>query len=57
MPSASLVQVPHPDYADPASVASAFYIAWASVDAIHDGPYAYAGPLRPAGHARHWNRS
>jgi hypothetical protein len=41
-PSASLVRVPHPDYVDPASVASAFYIAWASVDAIHDGPDAYA---------------
>jgi hypothetical protein len=38
----SLVRVPRPDYADPASVASAFYIAWASVDTIHDGPDAYA---------------
>jgi len=34
--SAPLVRVPHPDYADPASVASAFYIAWASVDAYAD---------------------
>ena len=41
-PSASLVRVPRPDYASPASVASAFYIAWASVDAVHDGPDAYA---------------
>ena len=46
-PSASLVRVPHPDYADPASVASAFYIAWASVDAIHDGPDAYAARCAP----------
>ena len=46
-PSASLVRVPHPDYADPASVASAFYIAWASVDAIHDGPYAYTTRCAP----------
>jgi hypothetical protein len=46
-PSASLVRIPHPDYADPASVASAFYIAWASVDAIHDGPDAYAARCAP----------
>ena len=46
-PSASLVKVPHPDYADPASVASAFYIAWASVDAIDDGPDADAGRCAP----------
>jgi hypothetical protein len=46
-PSASLVRVPRPDYADPASVASAFYIAWASVDAIHDGPDAYAARCAP----------
>ena len=46
-PSASLVRVPHPDYADPASVASAFYIAWASVDAIHDRPDAYAARCAP----------
>ena len=45
--SASLVRVPHPDYADPASVASAFYIAWASVDAIHDRPDAYAARCAP----------
>jgi hypothetical protein len=46
-PPASLVRVPHPGYADPASVASAFYIAWASVDAIHDGPDAYAARCAP----------
>src|SRR5258708_7024704 len=46
-PTASLVKVPRPDYADPASVASAFYIAWASVDAIHDGPDAYAARCAP----------
>jgi hypothetical protein len=46
-PSASLVVVPHPDYADPVSVASAFYIAWASVDAIHDGPDADASRCAP----------
>jgi hypothetical protein len=46
-PSASLVRVPRPDYADPASVASAFYIAWASVDAVHDGPDAYAARCAP----------
>ena len=46
-PSASLVRVPHPDYADAASVASAFYIAWASVDAVHDGPDAYAARSAP----------
>ena len=34
----SLVRVPAPDYASAASVAAAFYIAWASVDAVHDGP-------------------
>jgi len=45
--SAPLVRVPHPDYADPASVASAFYIAWASVDAIHDRPDAYAARCAP----------
>ena len=46
-PSASLVRVPHPDYADPASIASAFYTAWASVDAIHDGADAYAARCTP----------
>lgn len=30
------VRVPRPDYANPASVAAAFFTAWASVDAVHD---------------------
>ena len=47
MPSALLVKVPRPDYADPASIASAFCIAWASVDAIHDGPDADAAHCAP----------
>ena len=47
VPSASLVKVPRPDYADPASVASAFYIAWASVDATLDGPDADAARCAP----------
>jgi hypothetical protein len=34
----SLVRVPVPDYASPESVAAAFYTAWASTDAVHDGP-------------------
>jgi hypothetical protein len=34
----SLVRVPRPDYSSPASVAAAFYVAWGSTDAIHDGP-------------------
>src|SRR6266851_2884646 len=34
----SLVRVPPPDYASPASVAVSFFTAWASVDAPHDGP-------------------
>ena len=46
-PAASLAGVPRPDYASPASVASAFYIAWASVDAVHDGPDAYAARCAP----------
>lgn len=45
--SASLVKVPSPNYADPASVAAAFYIAWASTDAIHDGPDAAAARCAP----------
>lgn len=44
---ASLVKVPRPDYADPASVASAFYTAWAGVDAVHDGPDAFAVRCAP----------
>ena len=45
--SASLVKVPRPYYADPASVASAFYTAWAGVDAVHDGPDAFAARCAP----------
>jgi hypothetical protein len=40
-PGPSLVRVPRPDYARPGSVAASFFTAWASVDAIHDGPDAY----------------
>jgi len=40
-PAASLVRVPRPNYARPGSVAASFFTAWASVDAIHDGPDAY----------------
>jgi hypothetical protein len=43
----SLVRVPHPDYSDPASVAAAFYIAWASLDPLHDGPGAYLARCAP----------
>lgn len=47
-PSAgSLVRVPRPNYANPASVAAAFYTAWGSVDAIHDGPTAFAARCAP----------
>lgn len=47
-PSAgSPIRVPHPDYSDPASVATAFYVAWASTDAVHDGPDAYARRCAP----------
>jgi len=46
-PAGSLIRVPHPDYTDPASVATAFYVAWASTDAIHDGPDAYAARCAP----------
>ena len=44
---APLVKVPRPDYADPASVASAFYTAWAGVDAVHDRPDAFAARCAP----------
>ena len=46
-PPTSLVHVPRPDYASPASVASAFYSAWASVDTIHDGPDSYSVRCAP----------
>src|SRR5437763_1391953 len=38
VPTGSLVRVPRPDYARPAPVAAAFYVAWASTDAMHDQP-------------------
>jgi hypothetical protein len=40
-PPGSQVRVPRPDYARPASVAAAFYVAWASTDAVHDQPGTY----------------
>ena len=43
----SLVRVPRPDHANPASVAAAFYTAWASVDAVHDGPLSFAARCAP----------
>jgi hypothetical protein len=43
----SLVRVPRPDYSSPASVAAAFYVAWASTDVIHDGPDAYTARCAP----------
>ena len=43
----SLMRVPRPDYADPASVAAAFYTAWAGVDAVHDGPLSFAARCAP----------
>jgi hypothetical protein len=46
-PAGPLVHVPRPDYSDPASVATAFYIAWAATDAVHDGPDAYAARCAP----------
>lgn len=46
-PTGSLVRVPRPDYASPASVASAFYVAWAGVDSVHDGPDSYAARCAP----------
>jgi hypothetical protein len=47
VPAGSLVRVPRPDYARPASVAGAFYIAWASTDAVHDQPGTYLALCAP----------
>jgi hypothetical protein len=47
VPAGSLVRVPRPDYARPASVAAAFYIAWASTDAVHDQPGTYRARCAP----------
>ena len=46
-PADSLVGVPRPDYARPAPVAAAFYIAWASTDAVHDQPGRYLALCAP----------
>jgi hypothetical protein len=46
-PPASLVKVPRPDYASPASVAAAFFVAWASVDTVHDTPDSFAARCAP----------
>jgi len=47
VPPGSRVRVPRPDYARPASVAAAFYIAWASTDAVHDQPGTYLARCAP----------
>jgi len=47
VPAGSLAGVPRPDYARPASVAAAFYIAWASTDAVHDQPGRYLALCAP----------
>ncbi|HXZ75719.1 MAG TPA: hypothetical protein VEH31_33290, partial [Streptosporangiaceae bacterium] len=47
VPPGSRVRVPRPDYARPASVAAAFYIAWASTDAVHDQPGTYLALCAP----------
>ena len=47
VPAGSLVRVPRPDYARPASVAAAFYIAWGSTDAVHDQPGTYLALCAP----------
>ena len=47
VPAGSLVRVPRPDYSSPASVAAAFYVAWASTDAVHDQPGSYLAKCAP----------
>jgi hypothetical protein len=47
VPAGSLVRVPRPDYARTASVAAAFYVAWASSDAVHDQPGRYLALCAP----------
>ena len=47
VPAGSLVRVPRPDYSQPASVAAAFYVAWASTDAVHDQPGTYLALCAP----------
>src|SRR5271166_487670 len=43
----SLVRVPRPDYSSSASMAAAFYVAWASTDAVHDQPGTYLALCAP----------
>jgi hypothetical protein len=38
---------PRPDYAGPASVTAAFFVAWASVDTVHDTPGSFAARCAP----------
>jgi hypothetical protein len=47
VPAGSLVRVPRPDYARPEPVAAAFYVAWASTDAVHDQPGTYLALCAP----------
>ena len=47
VPAGSLVRVPRPDYSSPASVAAAFFVAWASTDAVHDQPGTYLALCAP----------
>jgi len=47
VPAGSVVRVPRPDYARPASVAAAFYTAWGSADAVHDQPGTYLALCAP----------
>jgi hypothetical protein len=47
VPAGSLVRVPRPDYSSSASMAAAFYVAWASTDAVHDQPGTYLALCAP----------
>ena len=47
VPAGSVVRFLRPDYARPASVAAAFYIAWGSADAVHDQPGTYLALCAP----------
>ena len=47
VPPGSQVRVPRPDYTRPASVAAAFYVAWASTDAVHNQPGTYLARCAP----------
>jgi hypothetical protein len=46
-PAGSLVRVPRPDYARPAPVAAAFYVARARTGAVHDQPGTYLALCAP----------